>query len=40
MDVLLVSVDVTNTGDVPGSEILQLYVRDQRALAWSAPAKS
>jgi beta-glucosidase len=30
-DGLRVSVDVTNTGDVPGSEIVQVYVHDQRA---------
>jgi beta-glucosidase len=31
VDGLRVSVDVTNTGDVPGSEIVQVYVHDQHA---------
>jgi beta-glucosidase len=30
-DELRVSVDVTNTGDLPGSETVQVYVHDQRA---------
>lgn len=32
-DTLTITVDVENTGDVPGKEIVQLYVRDPEAVA-------